>query len=65
MLGRSLQEQSIYGMWLKESSISDFETLIYNSRHQLNHSTEVYYKCEMCDRTFVRQDLLSRHTERQ
>jgi len=34
-------------------------------RHQLNHSTEVYYKCDMCERTFVRQDLLTRHTERQ
>ncbi|RPA80466.1 hypothetical protein BJ508DRAFT_129738 [Ascobolus immersus RN42] len=34
-------------------------------RHQLNHSTEVVYKCEICDKKFVRQDLLSRHQERQ
>ncbi|KAI5788908.1 hypothetical protein DFH27DRAFT_214505 [Peziza echinospora] len=34
-------------------------------RHQLNHNTDVYFKCNMCDRTFVRHDLLSRHQERQ
>lgn len=34
-------------------------------RHQLNHSTAVHYKCHLCDKTFVRQDLLTRHAERQ
>jgi hypothetical protein len=40
-------------------------TNTYSRRHQLNHSTEVVYKCEICDKKFVRQDLLSRHQERQ
>ncbi|KAF8429611.1 hypothetical protein EV426DRAFT_570676 [Tirmania nivea] len=33
-------------------------------RHQLNHNTDVYFKCDLCDRTFVRHDLLLRHQER-
>ncbi|ORY65474.1 fungal-specific transcription factor domain-containing protein [Pseudomassariella vexata] len=33
-------------------------------RHQLNHNPKNIYKCHLCNRTFVRQDLCNRHKDR-
>ncbi|GAA6001419.1 hypothetical protein JCM10207_006657 [Rhodosporidiobolus poonsookiae] len=34
------------------------------SRHKLNHNPSTIYECPKCPKTFVRMDLLVRHTER-
>ncbi|GAA6028170.1 hypothetical protein JCM8097_006895 [Rhodosporidiobolus ruineniae] len=34
------------------------------SRHKLNHNPTQVYECKKCPKTFVRMDLLVRHTER-
>ncbi|BGP40332.1 hypothetical protein JCM10450v2_004312 [Rhodotorula kratochvilovae] len=34
------------------------------SRHKLNHNPSQIYECSRCPKTFVRMDLLVRHTER-
>ncbi|BGP16440.1 hypothetical protein JCM10213v2_004442 [Rhodosporidiobolus nylandii] len=44
----------------------DFEgcTKDHLSRHKLNHNPTTVYECPKCPKTFVRMDLLVRHTER-
>ncbi|KAI8919205.1 fungal-specific transcription factor domain-containing protein [Powellomyces hirtus] len=44
--------------------LKEFTRADHLARHQLNHTQATVHACKQCDRTFVRTDLLLRHSQR-